>query len=182
MPNRIFVTDFNRNMDPFAQASALAAGDALVFRHYELDRQRRADLGQSLRALCKERRALFIVAGSAPLAIMLRADGLHLPGWALAGGRNWRYSIRPNWLLSAATHNQAELVAAKRAGADLCLLSPVLPTQSHVGGATLGPIRAAKLVAEAGLPVYALGGISQAAQKRLGDIGFRGFAGTDPDQ
>ncbi|WP_343868577.1 thiamine phosphate synthase, partial [Caenispirillum bisanense] len=53
-------------------------------------------------------------------------------------------------------------------GADAALLSPVFPTRSHPGAATLGPWRFSLWAGAARLPVVALGGVTAATARRLG--------------
>lgn len=182
LPGRLVITDLARGLDPLAQAAILSAGDALIFRHYEWDRTQRESTGKILRIVCREKKALFLVAGCPRLARALRADGLHLPRWQLARGWNRRGTIPPGWLVSAAVHNRAELHAAENAGADMALLSPIFPTASHKGEKTLGSVQAAGLVSVSTIPVYGLGGINAITQKRVRHIGFCGFAGSSPGQ
>lgn len=139
-------------------------------------------MGRELARICRGAGALFFVGGDWQLATHLRADGLHLPRWHVAKFANGAALRGSNLLLSASVHDEEELIAATRAGVDFCLLSPILPTASHPGDQHLGPVKAAKLVHQAGMPIYGLGGINQKTKKRIAQIGFAGFAGTAPDQ
>lgn len=58
-------------------------------------------------------------------------------------------------------HNAAELAHAAAIGADFALLSPVLPTLTHPGAATLGWDAFATLAAASPIPVYGLGGLGR---------------------
>ena len=58
-----------------------------------------------------------------------------------------------------------ELARAGRAVA--VLLSPVFPTRSHPGAASLGPLRFRLLAARAQVPVIALGGMNRRSARRL---------------
>jgi 8-oxo-dGTP diphosphatase len=58
-------------------------------------------------------------------------------------------------------HNAAELAHAAAIGADFALLSPVLPTLTHPGAATLGWDAFATLAAASAIPVYGLGGLGR---------------------
>ena len=62
-------------------------------------------------------------------------------------------------------HSLREIGQASRAAA--LLLSPVLPTRSHPGAKTLGPLRFRLLAARAKVPVIALGGMNQRRAKAL---------------
>jgi len=176
-PAKIAMTDGERRKDPHMQIAGLAPGDALIFRHYEWARTERQELGRQLRHTCRHRRVVFLVAGDPHLAHRLRADGIHLPGWMLRKGFDWHDRPVPGWHVTAAAHNFADLIAAARAGADACLLSPVFETASHPGTQALGAVRFAQLAGQALLPVYALGGINHRTAQRLRDGGAAGLAG-----
>jgi thiamine-phosphate pyrophosphorylase len=47
------------------------------------------------------------------------------------------------------------------------LLSPVYPTRSHPGAATLGPVRFHLLAARSAVPVIALGGMNRHRARHL---------------
>ena len=64
-----------------------------------------------------------------------------------------------------------------RARADLVLLSPVFPTRSHPGAATLGPVRFGSMAL--GRRVAALGGMDAQRFKRLRYLGAYGWAAID---
>lgn len=80
-------------------------------------------------------------------------------------------------LFSAACHNLRELARARELGADMVLLSPVLPTPSHPGAQALGWTRFAELAGAAGVPVFALGGVGPGDLERARRHGAWGVAG-----
>ncbi|WP_404382379.1 thiamine phosphate synthase [Caenispirillum salinarum] len=171
------VTDTRRMPDPAAAAAALPRGAAIVFRHY--DAPNREALGVRLAAVCRRRGITLLVAGDWRLAARLGADGLHLPeGLArhgvLSPALAWRR--RTGGLLAVAAHDRGALAVAARLKADVALLSPVFPTSSHPGAATLGPWRASLWTREAPVPVLALGGMNPHRMRRL--AGVAGWAGT----
>jgi 8-oxo-dGTP diphosphatase len=58
-------------------------------------------------------------------------------------------------------HDAAELAHAAAIEADFALLSPVLPTLTHPGAATLGWDTFSALAAASPIPVYGLGGLGR---------------------
>ncbi|MFZ3261681.1 MAG: thiamine phosphate synthase, partial [Thiobacillus sp.] len=58
-------------------------------------------------------------------------------------------------------HDTAELAHAAAIEADFALLSPVLPTLTHPGAATLGWDAFSALAAASPIPVYGLGGLGR---------------------
>ncbi|RVU32081.1 Nudix family hydrolase [Neptunomonas marina] len=79
-------------------------------------------------------------------------------------------------LLGASCHNLEEIETAVRIGCDYITLSPILPTNSHPGSPTLGFDAARQLIAQAPLPVYLLGGMSEEELPHALAIGAQGIA------
>src|SRR5574337_2120436 len=79
--------------------------------------------------------------------------------------------------VGASCHDAGELELAARLGADFATLSPVNPTASHPDAVPLGWERFAALVADAQLPVYALGGVGPDDFERARAAGAQGVAG-----
>lgn len=100
------------------------------------------------------------------------ADGLHLTSRALM-----RLSNKPAAFCGASCHDENELAKAHSLGLDFVTLSPVLRTESHPQAQPLGWAAFAKLAAGAGLPVYALGGLSIADESVAISHGAIGIAG-----
>jgi len=126
----------------------------VVFRHDGV--AGRASLLRRLAAVCRARNILLVSAGAGAVP---RGVGRHL-----RGGRGRRGGTV---LVTSSAHGRAELVRARRAGAALAFLSPVLPTASHPGAPALGVVRWAGLARGAGLPVFALGGMTGLSARHL---------------
>lgn len=176
LPRLILVTGGAAPAALAAAVSRLPAGAAVIFRDYDAaDRPARA---RRLARLCRARRLPLLIGGDWRLALAVGADGLHLPeGLARHGRRDWRsVRRRPGFLVTQAAHSAAAVALAVRLGADAAILSPVFATRSHPGAAPLGPLRFARMVRAADLPVYALGGIDAQSARRLAGCGAAGLA------
>ncbi len=79
--------------------------------------------------------------------------------------------------VGASCHDAGELELAATLGADFATLSPVNPTASHPEAVPLGWERFAQLVADARLPVYALGGVGPGDLDHARAAGAQGTAG-----
>lgn len=170
LPRLVLMTDRRRLDDPLAAAAKLPLGSAVVLR--DQGWPGRVALGTALRALCRRRRLIFLVAGDERLALRLGADGVH---WPQASLRTRRRSKR--WCyVSAAVHDAAAATKARRAKVDFILVSPVFPTRSHPTAWPLGPVRFAALASRARIPIIALGGIDGISARRLGPSAVNGFA------
>lgn len=83
---------------------------------------------------------------------------------------------RPFWLAGSA-HTREDLFELKSLGADFAVLGMVQPSSSHPGTAPLGWPGFADAVLEAGLPVYALGGLRLDDRLTAFTHGGQGIAG-----
>lgn len=128
-------------------------------------------LAQDLLARCRRHGAGLIVGDRADVALACGADGVQLGHRAPPAAQ-----VRPwyrGWL-GVSCHDAAQLAAARLAGADHAVLSPVFGVPEK--GAPLGPLAFARLAARAGLPVVALGGIEPGNVAEVASAGAAGVA------
>lgn len=137
-----------------------------------------AEAGRRLAREARSRGLVFLVGSDAALAAWSRADGVHLPERQAVRVRGLKRARR-GWRVTCAAHSPAAIVSARRAGADAVFVSPVFESASPSAGMPLGPVRFAALVAGAGLPVYALGGLNAASARRIAGSGATGLAAVD---
>ena len=122
--------------------------------------------------------ARWLLNGPVDLADEVGADGVHLTARAAAS-----LIKRPEGytgLVAMSCHNESELQAAGRLGADFVCLSPVRPTTSHPEASALGWQGFAELCARSPLPVMALGGLAPAdlaTARQHGAFGVAGITG-----
>lgn len=136
------------------------------------------ETARGLRDIADRRGLALLIGLDAALAEVCAADGVHLPERALDQGPALR-GRRPGWILTGAAHGALGLAVAEAAGLDAALLSPVFPSHSLSAGQPLGLERFSALAADAGLPVYALGGVTAATAPTLIGSGAAGIAAVD---
>lgn len=154
-----------------AAAARLPKGrGGIVFRHYRTEQGVRRALFDTLHIVARRRRLVLLLAGSVRQAAAWRADGVH--------GRDGRRAARP-LVRSRAVHDAREAVAARRAGADICFVSPLFLTRSHPGADAMGRVRFAILARQVDAPVMAMGGVRRAHRPMLRGIGADGWAAID---
>lgn len=135
-----------------------------------------ADLAALAEALAPARRAqgvTLLLNGAPEQAHALGYDGVHLSGARLAA-----LTTRPpdpGWV-AASCHGPADLARASALALDFAVLSPVRFTPDHAAATPLGWRRWARLVRDAGLPVYALGGVGTADLSCTQRLGGQGIA------
>lgn len=114
-------------------------------------------LARAVAGLCERHGARLLVNADPVEAGPCGAAGVHLNSRRLMALRN-----RPpgkDLLVAASCHDPRELAHACALGLDFVVCSPVLPTPSHPGAATLGWTGLRRLTEAASVPVYALGGM-----------------------
>lgn len=128
-------------------------------------------LAERVADLCREAGAILMLNGDIDLAERLGA-GVQLTSAQLAG-----LTSRPEleWV-AASCHDAGELARAAALELDFVVLSPVLPTASHPGAATLGWDRFRELLRDCPLPVFALGGLGMADLDTARGHGAHGVA------
>ena len=153
--------------------NALQRGLKLIqVRDKELDETSRLQLAQAIVECARPYAARVLVNGSVELARAAGADGVHLDSTQLA-----QLDARPDvdWV-GASCHSETELARAADIGADFALLSPVLPTLTHPGAATLGWETFSAWAAGSPIPIYALGGLTAADVELARNHGAHGVA------
>ncbi|HUR40689.1 MAG TPA: Nudix family hydrolase [Verrucomicrobiae bacterium] len=105
----------------------------------------------------------------------LGAAGFHATSGVLAILERRPVSLQ-SWF-GASCHSAEELTRARALGADYAVLGPVLPTATHPGVATLGWEGFGHLARNAGLPVYAIGGLAPNLLDLAWRHGAQGIAG-----
>ena len=97
---------------------------------------------------------------------------LHLDGAALAAGE-----AMAGLSCIASVHDAEQIRRARTLGAEAAVLGPVEATASHPGVSPLGWSGFESLAADAGLPVYAIGGMKPADAAKARARGGQGCAG-----
>jgi len=164
---KVFFSDRHRAPDWRAALAKGGPACGLILRDY--DATDRPAMAEDMRALCQTQGRFFAIAGDYKLARRMGA-AFHCPSHLL------RRPLRHGGLDpidaqdTAAAHNEAEIMAAARAGFHRVFISPIFQTRSHIGQAGLGPVRARKLAFRAialGLTPLALGGMDARRLARL---------------
>lgn len=153
----------------------LPAGSLLRLRRPELAASAYAQEAGRLLETCAGHGLQLILDREPALAESLGAAGWHADSSAL-GKLEQRPLPRRYWCL-ASVHDAAELHRARACDMDAAVLSPVLPTGSHPGNPVLGWDGFAALVVDAGLPVYAMGGLGRGDLLQARNRGAFGVAG-----
>lgn len=154
-----------------ARAAFAAGVDAVQLREPQLDA---ATLYALARALAGAGRV--IITDRADVAVAAGASGLHLRGDGPPPARV-RDLIGPSMTLSRAVHTEDEAARARREGGlDWVVAGTAFASESKPGRAPLGAQGLAAIVAAAGMPVVAIGGIGPATAAAAWAAGVSGIA------
>ncbi|MFA5171842.1 MAG: Nudix family hydrolase [Sulfuriferula sp.] len=152
---------------------ALANGLKLIqIREKDMPAAALQEFAREVTRRAHAQQAYTIVNSDIALAQAVGADGVQLTSSQLA-----QLDTRPDLLwVGASCHNADELNRAEQLGCDYALLSPVLPTASHPGAATLGWDEFARLSQHRSLTIFALGGLTPADLATAQQHGAHGIA------
>jgi thiamine-phosphate pyrophosphorylase len=146
-----------------ARVGAALSGGAriLQYRDKSGDAARQRETARALRALTRERGALFIVNDSVPLALAVDADGVHLggdDGDLLAA----REALGEDRILGASCYADfSRARAAARAGADYVAFGAVFASPTKPDAVRAGLELFGRCRDELGVPACAIGGITR---------------------
>ncbi|WP_426417103.1 Nudix family hydrolase [Aestuariirhabdus sp. LZHN29] len=161
---------------------ALDRGVRLVqLRVPGLSAERYERLIEPVLSACEQAGARLMLKGEPCLLDRYPACGLHLTSAQLTDPSviSWAQQRKRIQWLAASCHNALELEQAAALGADFATLSPLAPTRSHPGQASLGWERAQALVDNAVMPVYLLGGMRSGDIERAVAAGAQGVAAIE---
>jgi 8-oxo-dGTP diphosphatase len=125
--------------------------------------------------LCRAAGARMLVNSVHPPEWWREADGVHLRA-ADAAWLTQRPALPESSLVGVSAHDPAQVVVARGLGADFAVLGPVASTPSHPGQPGIGWQGFEAGLADAGIPIFALGGQSPATLRTAQQHGAHGIA------
>ncbi|MBD3609884.1 MAG: Nudix family hydrolase, partial [Gammaproteobacteria bacterium] len=131
-------------------------------------------LAERVLRICHKHKAKLLLNHNIDILQHVDADGIHLSSAKLSGLDS--INMPKQKLLSASCHNEDEIEKANELGIDFVLVSPVMPTLSHPGAATLDWRGLYRLSEQAKMPVYALGGMDIDDIEQARTYGAQGIA------
>lgn len=150
--------------------------DALLrLRLPELTDEDYETLAQHLLPQCRARKLLLILDRDPAMVERIGAAG-----WHAAAQRLLNLQARPlpvKYWTAASCHNADELERACELGLDFAVLGSVFKTATHPEQTVLGWTGFSALARNAGLPVYAIGGLQPAQLPQAQSHGAQGIAG-----
>ena len=161
--------EYARGRSAVEVARAAIAGGADILQMREKNRpvKELMYIGTSIRDMCRNARATFIVNDDPPLARDLDADGVHL---GQEDARRFpvdaaRRIVGRDRIIGVSTHSLEQLARANDEDIDYIAFGPVFPTQAKAYHVGTGDIQEAVRIAKK--PVFFIGGITLATIDEL---------------
>lgn len=154
-------------------AAALLASGIRILQYREKDKSAREMLTEcrALRALTQEHNACFIVNDHVDIALLCKADGVHV-GQDDLPVPEVRTLVGPHMVIGLSTHSPEQATAAVQAGADYIGVGPIYPTKTKknvCNAVTLSYLD--WVVANLSIPFVAIGGIKE---HNIGEVARHG--------
>lgn len=175
----MLVTDRRRSKLPLTETVRLALEggvDAVQLRERDIADRELYGLAEELRRITQDADAALVISQRVDIALATGADGVHL-GWRSMRVKDVGKLAGERLQVGVSCHNLAQFRSVEAAGADYVLLGPVFDTRAGRGPAeTLGLEGLQDLVANARVPVIAIGGINAENVAAVRDAGVAGVA------
>ncbi len=127
---------------------------------------------------CRAVGARLLINSVHPRSWAMQADGLHLRAKDAADAQVTDLTLADgNGLLGVSAHTRQELARARELTADFVVVGPVLPSASHPGHPGIGWEGFERVIEDAGLPAFAIGGQTPDTLISAHQSGGHGIAG-----
>jgi thiamine-phosphate pyrophosphorylase len=177
----LLITDRKLAKRPFAELveAALCAAPpgtlAIQLREKDLDARAVSELAGALLPICRARQAPLVVNDRIDVALALDLDGVHLPRASFKAD-DARRLLGPAKLIGVSCHSVAEVRDARDRGADYATFGPLFDTPSkREFGPPVG-LKRLREAAQAGLPLFGLGGVNVGNRQQVLESGALGLA------
>jgi thiamine-phosphate pyrophosphorylase len=117
-----------------------------------------------------------VVNSRMDVALAARAHGVHLPANSPQSSE-WRQIARDGFLIGMSCHTADEVMQAQNEGADYALFGPVFPPLSKADTRAPHGAEGLRMACQSSLPVFALGGVTEANATACIEAGAAGVAG-----
>jgi thiamine-phosphate pyrophosphorylase len=117
------------------------------------------DIAQKLKKYCKKYKVLFLINDRADLAMISKADGVHL-GQKDISIKSARKILGTDYIIGASTHSLGEAKKALSQKPDYIAIGSIFKTATKPHLYPLGISRAAAIINKTTIPYFVIGGIN----------------------
>ena len=161
---------FFKNLNDILQSGV----SLMQFRSRQIPVPEAKGIIRNILEICNDNSCMLLINGSPAEVVELPCHGVHLSSDSLLK-LNSRPLSTGKWV-AASCHNERELDHACNIGVDFAVLSPVNKTRSHPNEEVIGWEMFRRLVRNATIPVYALGGMGPGDMRIARKNGAQGIA------
>jgi len=158
-----------------ATESCRAGARIVQFREKDMSPGRMLGLAQRLRRITWETGALLLVNDHLDLAMLCRADGVHL-GQEDIPVADARRVLPPEMLVGVSTHSMDQAAAAEKDGADYIGIGPVFGTPTKADYVPIGLETVRRVAGAVAIPTVAIGGINAGNLAQVAATGVSNLA------
>jgi thiamine-phosphate pyrophosphorylase len=160
-----------------AEEALLGGADCLQLREKNLESGELLNRAQQLVKLCHEHSALCIINDRADIAVLAKADGVHVGQDDLPAAAA-RKIVGPDMLVGVSTHNIEQAKTAVREGADYIGVGPFFKSPTKPRDFIAGPDYAKQVAEQVKIPAIAIAGITEENVDEVLATGIRAIAVT----
>jgi thiamine-phosphate pyrophosphorylase len=168
----IIDTGVLQGRDPIEAArQVIEAGVKVIqLRDKTTEKKRLLPLARELQALCREKKALFILNDYLDIALAAETDGLHI-GQSDLPVEVARRLLPPDKILGCSVDTGEQARAAEAAGADYIAAGCIFPTSSKRDVELVGVERVRQIRKATRVPLVAIGGINRSNAREVVEAG-----------
>ncbi len=159
-----FITD--RKLSPLSeeeqvQQAILGGADAIQYREKELGDHHMLEVATKLKKICRNAGVPFIINDSLQVALMCRADGIHLGQSDIPYGEA-RAVLGEDKIIGLSASTLKQAIGADKLGADYIGLGPIFATATKKDAAPAGGLELIRKVKKhTPISLIAIGGINE---------------------
>jgi thiamine-phosphate pyrophosphorylase len=158
-----------------AEKACKAGARVLQYRDKKASRAEMLRIAKDIREKTAASNTLFIVNDYIDIALMARADGVHL-GQEDIPIADARQITPPGFIIGLSTHSLEQALEAEKQGPDYIGSGPVFATPTKQDYIPIGPGTVKQVIQSVHIPVVAIGGLNPGNIPQLQKVGAKNFA------
>jgi thiamine-phosphate diphosphorylase len=158
-----------------AEKACKAGAKILQYREKQASRREMLETARGIRKLTEKSHTLFIVNDFIGIALLAKADGVHLGQDDIPIGEA-RELTPPGFIIGISTHSLKQALEAEKQGADYIGCGPVFTTPTKENYTPIGLDTVKQVIESVQIPVVAIGGLNLGNIPELRKAGVKNFA------
>ena len=169
-----YVITSNNHLE-MAEKACRAGAKILQYREKQASRGEMLKTALEMRKITRKYNTLFIVNDFIDIALLAKADGVHLGQDDIPIGE--ARGITPHgFIIGISTHSLEQALEAEKQGADYIGCGPVFATPTKENYIPIGPGTVKQVLESVHIPVVAIGGLNLENIPELRKVGVKNFA------